>query len=262
MSRVRSHQRTGQRVSRGAGLLIAVALVAAAGAGCAGQLSAPAIGLPTITAVSPSATSADIPSPAAILPSVTPSVAAPEPTPPPVEPSSPEATPEPAPPPAETAAEPDGPAQVLPASRPVRLQIPAIGVDSSLLDLGLKDDGTMQVPPDAEEAGWYTGAPTPGELGPAIIVAHVDWGGELGVFYYLRDLRAGDEITVTREDGSTAVFRTTSLEQFDKSQFPTDAVYGNIDHAGLRLITCGGEFDPQARSYLDNIIAFADLVPS
>ena len=152
-------------------------------------------------------------------------------------------------------------ATVMPASRPVRLQIPAIDVDSGLLDLGLQDDGTIEVPPDAESAGWYTGAPTPGELGPAVIVAHVDWGGELGVFFDLRDLREGDEIMVTREDGTVATFRATSVEQFEKAQFPTEAVYGNIDHAGLRLITCGGEFDPQARSYLDNIVVFADLQP-
>ena len=69
-----------------------------------------------------------------------------------------------------------------------------------------------------------------------------------------------DEITVTRADGTQARFRVTSNEEFPKDEFPTDAVYGNIDHAGLRLITCGGEFDRQARSYTDNIIVFADLV--
>lgn len=148
----------------------------------------------------------------------------------------------------------------MPRSAPVRLQIQAIGVDSELMDLGLADDGTMQVPPDGFPAGWYTGAPTPGELGPAVIAGHVDWGGEPGVFYDLRDLKQGDEIAVTRQDGSVAVFRVTFVEQFPKDEFPTDAVYGDIDHAGLRLITCGGSFDRQARHYVDNVIAFAELV--
>jgi sortase (surface protein transpeptidase) len=148
------------------------------------------------------------------------------------------------------------------SSPPVRLQIPVIGVDSGLLALGLQDDGTLEVPPDAASVGWFTGGPMPGELGPAVIVGHVDWGGALGIFYDLRNLAPQDEITVTREDGSVAVFQVRTREQFPKDQFPTDAVYGNIDHAGLRLITCGGSFDRRARSYEDNIIVFADLVDS
>ena len=152
--------------------------------------------------------------------------------------------------------------QADPAARstPVRVQIPSIAVDATLMDLGLQDNGTMEVPPDGTQAGWYTGAPAPGELGPAVIAGHVDWGGHPGVFYHLRTLKPDDRIVVTREDGSTAMFRVTRLEQVLKSNFPTKSVYGNIDHAGLRLITCGGSFDPQARSYDRNVIVFAELV--
>lgn len=146
------------------------------------------------------------------------------------------------------------------SSRPARLQVPALGADAPLLDLGLQADGTLEVPPDASSVGWFTGGPTPGELGPAVIVGHVDWAGEPGIFYDLRDLRPDDDITVTREDGSIAHFVVRSTEQFAKAEFPTAAVYGNIDRAGLRLITCGGSFDESARSYQDNIIVFADLV--
>jgi len=144
-------------------------------------------------------------------------------------------------------------------SRPVRLQIQAIGVDSTLMDLGLNADGTMEVPPKGFPAGWYTGAPTPGELGPAIIAGHVDWTGP-GVFYNLRNLKPGDEVSVTREDGSIAVFQVTVVREFPKDAFPTDLVYGNIDGAGLRLITCGGAWNAQTRHYEDNIVAFADFV--
>jgi len=145
-------------------------------------------------------------------------------------------------------------------STPVRVQIPSIDVDATLMDLGLRDNGTMEVPPDGTQAGWYTGAPAPGELGPAVIAGHVDWGGRPGVFYHLRALKPDNRIVVTREDGSTAMFRVTRLEQVLKSNFPTKSVYGNIDHAGLRLITCGGSFDSQARSYEGNVIVFAELV--
>ena len=144
-------------------------------------------------------------------------------------------------------------------SVPVRLRIAAIGVDSTLMELGLKSDGTMQVPPSGFPAGWYTGAPTPGELGPAIIAGHIDWNGP-GVFYDLHKLKPGDQIVVTRKDGSSPVFRVSRVATFPKGQFPTDMVYGNIDHPGLRLITCGGTFNKQSGHYEDNIVAFADLV--
>ncbi|HEY0813113.1 MAG TPA: class F sortase [Pseudonocardia sp.] len=145
-------------------------------------------------------------------------------------------------------------------SAPVRVQIPAIGVDSALMRLGLQADGTLQVPPAAFPAGWYTGLPTPGESGPAILAGHVEWGGVPGVFYRLRDLRPGALVTVLRQDGSAAVFRVKQVEEYPKDEFPTDVVYGDIDHAGLRLITCGGAYDPETRDYEDNVVAFADLI--
>jgi hypothetical protein len=144
-------------------------------------------------------------------------------------------------------------------SVPVRLQITAIGVDSKLMDLGLLADGSLEVPPSGFPAGWYTGGPTPGELGPAVIAGHIDWNGP-GVFYHLHNLQPGDQVTVTRKDGSKPVFRVTMVEQFPKDHFPTNVVYGDIDHAGLRLITCGGSFDDQTHSYVDDIVVFADLV--
>ncbi len=145
-------------------------------------------------------------------------------------------------------------------SAPVRVQIPAVGIDSSLVSLGLLPDGTMQTPRTGFPAGWYTGAPTPGQRGPAIIAGHVDWAGRPGVFYNLRALRAGDQVIVARTDGKAAIFQVRRVAEFAKAAFPTGAVYGDLDHAGLRLITCGGSFDAQAQSYRDDIVAFADLV--
>ena len=144
-------------------------------------------------------------------------------------------------------------------STPVHLRIAAIGVDSGLMDLGLRADGSLEVPPSGFPAGWYTGGPTPGELGPAIIAGHIDWKGP-GVFYHLHNLKPGDQVTVTRADGSQPAFRVTRVAQFSKDQFPTKLVYGNIDHPGLRLITCGGSFNTQTGHYEDNIVVFADLI--
>jgi len=151
-----------------------------------------------------------------------------------------------------------GPAP-LTRSTPVRLRIPAIGVDSGLMDLGLRADGSLQVPPSGFPAGWYTGGPTPGELGPSVIAGHIDWNGP-GVFFNLDKLKPGDLVMVRRADGSTPAFRISRVAQFPKDQFPTTLVYGNIDHAGLRLITCGGPFNSQTGHYEDNIVVFADLV--
>jgi Sortase domain len=145
-------------------------------------------------------------------------------------------------------------------STPVRVQVPSIGVDSTLMSLGLLADGSLQVPPAAFPAGWYNGAPTPGQLGPAIIVGHIDWAGVNGVFYRLHSLLPGAEIDVTRADGSTAVFRVLSVHEYAKDAFPTKLVYGNTAYSALRLITCGGAFDAKAHSYEDNIVAYAELV--
>jgi len=153
-------------------------------------------------------------------------------------------------------------ASPMPKSVPVRVEIPAIGVDSTLVGLGLQADGTLQVPPAGFPAGWYSGAPTPGERGPAVIVGHVDWGGHAGVFYRLHNLKPNDEIAVARADGSTAIFRVIRVEQFPKDQFPTALVYGNLDYAGLRLITCSGAFNLLAHSYQDDTVVFAELANS
>lgn len=148
----------------------------------------------------------------------------------------------------------------MPAAEPVSLTIPSLNVSAPIMDLGLQPDGALEVPPGVEQAGWYTGAPTPGQLGPAIIAAHVNWDGADGPFARLSELAPGSRVVVSRADGTRAVFAVDRVEQYAKTQFPTERVYGDIDHAGLRLITCGGEFDSEADSYNDNVIAFARLV--
>ncbi|MBM7413859.1 MULTISPECIES: class F sortase [Nocardiaceae] len=146
------------------------------------------------------------------------------------------------------------------SSPPVRIDVPAISVSSGLMGLGLQQDGTMEVPPGAFPAGWYTGSPIPGALGPSVIAGHVDWDGAPGVFSRLGDLAADDDVIVTLQDGTISRFRVTQVEQYPKAEFPTTTVYGDIDHPGLRLITCGGRFDSGAASYDDNIVVYADLI--
>jgi hypothetical protein len=140
--------------------------------------------------------------------------------------------------------------------------VPRIGVDTALIPLSLDAAGAMEVPSDGSHAGWYTEAPTPGALGPAVLAAHVDWGGQPALFFRLGELRPGDRIEVAREDGTTAVFLVQRVARFAKTRFPTEAVYGPADHAALRLITCGGEFDEGVGHYVDNVVVFAAMARS
>lgn len=154
------------------------------------------------------------------------------------------------------------PAKVLPAAAPVFLDVKAIGVHSRLHDLGLDPTGAIEAPSGAryDEAGWYRYSPTPGSLGPSIILGHVDSASNgPSVFFRLGELVRGDRISVTRTDGSIARFTVQSVARYAKDDFPTERVYGDLDHAGLRLITCGGEFDDASGHYEDNIVVFARL---
>lgn len=152
----------------------------------------------------------------------------------------------------------------LPASPPVRLSLPTIGVTAPVSRVGLAPDGSIAVPPleRHQETGWYEGGPTPGEIGPAVIVGHADSVSGPSVFHQLRQLRPGDRVEVTRADQSVAVFEVTSVERFDKNALPGDRVYDDYRAPGLRLITCGGRFVGGSIGYTDNIIAFATLVGS
>jgi LPXTG-site transpeptidase (sortase) family protein len=140
---------------------------------------------------------------------------------------------------------------------PVRIRIPKIGVDSELIRLNRQRDGSLATPTDGEHAGWWVGGARPGQPGPAVIAGHVDWDHSLGVFFHLLDLRPGDLVYVDRADHTTARFRVTSLTEVPKSRFPTDLVFAQDLHTSLRLVTCGGVFDHDHRTYLDNVIVFA-----
>jgi sortase (surface protein transpeptidase) len=150
----------------------------------------------------------------------------------------------------------------LAASAPVRIEIPVLGVSAPVMRLGLNGDGTVQVPPLGNHnlAGWYDGSVTPGQRGSSIILGHVDSYTGISVFFYIKNLRPGDQIKIARADGSTAVFAVDGVQKVKKSTFPTHAIYGNVSYPGLRLITCGGPFDTGAGQYLDNIVVYSHLI--
>lgn len=176
------------------------------------------------------------------------------------------ASPEPAPPPAagKRAELPSASASATePAPLPVGLDIPAIEVHASLMRLGLRDDETVALPPldSAAPPGWYRHGATPGAVGAAVILGHVDSAKDgPAVFYRLRELTPGATIQIRRTDGSTAVFTVTRKSWYRKNAFPTLAVYGPTDGPELRLVTCGGSFDRLRRTYRDNLVVYADLL--
>jgi len=149
----------------------------------------------------------------------------------------------------------------LPPSPPVRVEIPAIGVAAPLVRLGRNPDGSLQVPSDFQRAGWFVGGPRPGQLGPAVIAGHVDSQRGPAVFYRLRDLREGDLGRVARADGRVVRFAVESVASYPKQALPSELVYGPATAPALRLITCTGSFDRSRRSYRDNLVVSARIVP-
>jgi len=149
----------------------------------------------------------------------------------------------------------------LPGSDPVALDIPSIGVHSNtVVGLGLSKDGSIEVPTDFGQPGWYTLGATPGELGPAVISGHVDSKKGPAIFYRIGALKPGAKVMVRRKDTSVATFVIDKVARYAKADFPTSLVYGATTRAELRLVTCGGAFDQATGHYVDNIVAFGHLL--
>lgn len=150
----------------------------------------------------------------------------------------------------------------LAASAPTRVSVPSVGAESSLIPTGLEPDGSLEVPPvsDPMQASWFDASPTPGEVGPSVVLGHVNGNGQPGIFAELNRVVAGAEVIVDRADGQRAVFQVSRVETIPKESFPTDSVYNDTANPQLRLITCGGDYDRAERSYGSNVIVYADLL--
>ncbi len=151
--------------------------------------------------------------------------------------------------------------QPLPASEPTNIAIPAVNIDVSVIPVGQASNGAVQMPPITDwTAGWYKYSPTPGQVGPSIIVGHVDNYENIWVFWRLRYVQPGNDVYISRADGSTAHFKVNALMQYNQADFPTQTVYGNLSYPGLRIITCGGTFNSATGSYDQNTVVYATLV--
>lgn len=154
------------------------------------------------------------------------------------------------------------------SSRPVSISIPAIGVHSVLQALGLNRNGTIEVPPLGDtprtnEAAWFRYSATPGQIGVSVIEGHIDSAYQgPSVFFELGKVVPGDQIDVALADRVEAIFTVRGVRQYEKTQFPTSAFYGNTGAAALHLVTCGGAFDPATHRYLASIVVVASLTSS
>lgn len=145
-------------------------------------------------------------------------------------------------------------------SAPTRLIIPAINLDTTFVPpLGLLPDQTVSVPDSYTEVGWYSGGASPGEIGPAVILGHVDSKEGPAIFYSLGQLSKGDEIEVVKDDNSVATFIVTKIQRYPQSNFPTMEVYGPNEDSVLRLVTCTGIFDRKNQVYSHNLVVYAKL---
>lgn len=152
-------------------------------------------------------------------------------------------------------------AHALARSTPTKIRIRSIGVTAPVMSVGLAADGTINTPPlnNNNVTGWYSGGPSPGQMGPAVIVGHVDGPTGESVFYQLGRMRPGDKIQVDLANHRVAMFSVYSVEVYSKGRFPGDRVYNDYTRPGLRLITCGGTWVGGSTGYSDNIVVYAQL---
>jgi len=144
-------------------------------------------------------------------------------------------------------------------SIPINLSVDSIGLNTRLTTTTKNEKGELVVPERFDIAAWYDLSPTPGEIGPSVIVGHLTgyWGG--AVFENLHLIPVGETVIIERADRSTANFKVDAVREFSQENFPTNEVYGNTKDAQLRLITCGGAYNYLTGKYSMNTVVYATL---
>jgi sortase (surface protein transpeptidase) len=156
-------------------------------------------------------------------------------------------------------ARPAAPTREAARPAPRRLRIPSVGVDASIVPVGVDASGSMVIPREVDSVGWYRFGPTPGDrAGAAVIAGHVDSKDQgPGALLPLREVGVGDPVTVTAADGATLAFRVVGKETIVKKRLPVERLFARDGSARLVLITCGGPFVPELSSYRDNLVVVA-----
>lgn len=146
-------------------------------------------------------------------------------------------------------------------SSPVRLRIPAVGIDAPVVKVGLREDGFMDIPGTAEEVGWFEPGYIPGALGNAVMAGHLDTeSGKGAVFWDLRRLKNGDIVEVEREDGSLKRFTVTHRATYNANEAPLNELFGSATGAHLNLITCNGAWRDDVQTYDRRLIVYTEAI--
>lgn len=140
--------------------------------------------------------------------------------------------------------------------RPVAVRMAGIALEADVIPVGVDNDNQFAVPA-ADTVGWYQFGSAPGEAGASVLAAHVDYAGRPGAFFNLREVVPGDRLEVELEDGSVVQYQVTGNTVYDKTHLPAEELFRKQGTPVLQLITCGGTFDPQARSYEANVVVTA-----
>ncbi|HKV57552.1 MAG TPA: class F sortase [Ktedonobacteraceae bacterium] len=147
-------------------------------------------------------------------------------------------------------------------ANPVRLVIPAIGVNALIEGVGVTSSGDLAVPQQHpwDDVGWYTAGPRPGEPGSSVIDGHLDRpGGSPAVFWYLRDMRVGDAVMVMNAYGKTLKFHVRAIQLYAPQDTPIQQIFGNDTGDYLNLITCAGDWIPSQHQTALRLVVYTSL---
>ncbi len=144
---------------------------------------------------------------------------------------------------------------------PLRLVIPAIGIDTIIEFVGQKADGSMDVPTNPLDVGWYRYGAAIGEKGNSVLAGHLDWF-DIGptVFFNLRKLKSGDLVYVYTSLGTRRTFKVYDTGSYPLNNYPQERIFGDSDQSHLNLITCDGAFNPGSASYNQRLVVYTNLV--
>jgi hypothetical protein len=150
----------------------------------------------------------------------------------------------------------------LDTAQPLRLSIPAVGINAVIERVGTLANGDMATPTRSPwlDTGWYSDGPLPGERGSAVIDGHLDRpGGYPAVFWYLRAIHVGDTVSVTEQDGQQLRFHVTRIAYYAPQDAPLQDIFGNRSGSYLNLITCAGDWIPDQHQTTLRLVVYTAL---
>ncbi|MGI8912404.1 MAG: class F sortase [Chloroflexota bacterium] len=141
---------------------------------------------------------------------------------------------------------------------PTHISIPSIGVDAPVEQVGLTADRAVENPSQWMDAAWYKLGFQPGAIGNAALIGHLDSTTGPAVFWRVGQLQPGAKVIL--DDGTTTLtFLVEGVGTCPSNSCPMQQIYGPSDAPRLNLVTCAGDWNPQARSYSERLMVYTVL---